>query len=128
VRGVVTLEGGRAAGLDVDREASRAHDFHARGSEDGRVHVVVAAVVEVVEGIPERVVAVEGASEALLKRRSGKAAFTFPALDDETAEDLERLATAAATAMSVAPLRTAPEVATVLPVAVVVVIVCPLQR
>lgn len=44
------------------------------------------------------------------------------------AEDLERLATAAATAMSVAPLRTAPEVATVLPVAVVVVIVCPLQR
>ena len=30
--------------------------------------------------------------------------------------------------MSVAPLRTAPEVATVLPVAVVVVIVCPLQR
>lgn len=35
--------------------------------------------------------ALEGTSEALLKRRSGKAAFTFPTLDDEMASDLERL-------------------------------------
>jgi hypothetical protein len=35
--------------------------------------------------------ALEGASPALVKRRTGKAAFTFPALDDELARDLEEL-------------------------------------
>jgi hypothetical protein len=35
--------------------------------------------------------ALAGTSPALLKRRSGKAAFTFPALDDEMARDLEAL-------------------------------------
>ena len=35
--------------------------------------------------------ALEGTSAALLKRRTGKAAFTFPGLDDEMAQDLEAL-------------------------------------
>ena len=35
--------------------------------------------------------ALEGASAALLKRRTGKAAFNFPSLDDELARDLEEL-------------------------------------
>jgi hypothetical protein len=35
--------------------------------------------------------ALEGTPEALLKRRSGKASFTFPSLDDDMARDLEAL-------------------------------------
>jgi hypothetical protein len=35
--------------------------------------------------------ALAGTPDRLLKRRSGKAAFTFPALDDEMARDLEAL-------------------------------------
>jgi hypothetical protein len=35
--------------------------------------------------------ALEGTPAALLKRRSGKAAFTFPNLDDDMARDLEAL-------------------------------------
>jgi hypothetical protein len=35
--------------------------------------------------------ALGGVSPALLKRRTGKAAFTFPALDDTLARDLEAL-------------------------------------
>jgi len=35
--------------------------------------------------------ALDGASPALLKRRTGKAAFTFPALGDELATELEAL-------------------------------------
>jgi hypothetical protein len=35
--------------------------------------------------------ALEGASPALLKRRTGKAAFTFPTLGDELATDLAAL-------------------------------------
>ena len=35
--------------------------------------------------------ALVGTSDALLRRRSGKAAFTFPRLDDATARDLEAL-------------------------------------
>ena len=35
--------------------------------------------------------ALEGASPALMKRRSGKATFNFPRLDDELARDLEAL-------------------------------------
>jgi hypothetical protein len=35
--------------------------------------------------------ALEGAPERLLKRRSGKATFNFPTLDDEMARDLEAL-------------------------------------
>lgn len=35
--------------------------------------------------------ALEGASAELLKRRSGKATFTFPRLDHDLALDLERL-------------------------------------
>jgi hypothetical protein len=35
--------------------------------------------------------ALAGASPALLKRRTGKAAFNFPTLDDEMARDLDAL-------------------------------------
>ncbi len=35
--------------------------------------------------------ALEGASQALLKRRTGKATFNFPTLDDDLARDLESL-------------------------------------
>ena len=35
--------------------------------------------------------ALEGSSPALLKRRTGKAAFTFPTLDPDLARDLEAL-------------------------------------
>lgn len=35
--------------------------------------------------------ALEGTPASLLKRRSGKAAFNFPTLDDEMARDLEAL-------------------------------------
>ena len=35
--------------------------------------------------------ALAGTTDALLKRRSGKAAFTFPRLDDDVAGDLEKL-------------------------------------
>ena len=37
--------------------------------------------------------ALEGTRPALLKRRSGKATFNFPSLDDEMARDLEALLT-----------------------------------
>ena len=37
--------------------------------------------------------ALDGTPEALLKRRSGKATFTFPRLDDEMVGDLEQLLT-----------------------------------
>jgi hypothetical protein len=35
--------------------------------------------------------ALDGASPALLKRRTGKAAFTFPTLDEDVARDLQAL-------------------------------------
>ena len=35
--------------------------------------------------------ALAGTTDALLRRRSGKAAFTFPTLDDDMARDLEEL-------------------------------------
>jgi hypothetical protein len=35
--------------------------------------------------------ALEGASETLVKRRSGKATFNFPSMDDDMAGDLEDL-------------------------------------
>ena len=35
--------------------------------------------------------ALAGSTDALLRRRSGKAAFTFPRLDDDMARDLEAL-------------------------------------
>jgi len=64
---------------------AKAHDYFASVRSGARY---VSLYLLVGDSYPE---ALEGASEALLKRRSGKAAFTFPALDDETAEDLERL-------------------------------------
>jgi hypothetical protein len=35
--------------------------------------------------------AIDGTADALLRRRTGKAAFTFPSLDDEMANDLASL-------------------------------------
>jgi hypothetical protein len=64
---------------------AKGHDYFAsvrRGKKDVSLYLLVA------DTYPE---ALEGASGALLKRRSGKAAFNFPALDDDLAADLEAL-------------------------------------
>jgi hypothetical protein len=64
---------------------AKAHDYFA-GVKAGKSYVSLYLVVA--DTYPE---ALEGTSPALLKRRSGKAAFTFPSLDDELAGDLEAL-------------------------------------
>jgi hypothetical protein len=64
---------------------AKAHDYFAsikRGTSFVSLYLLVA------DTYPD---ALEGASPALLKRRTGKAAFTFPSLDDELAIDLEAL-------------------------------------
>jgi hypothetical protein len=53
-----------------------------RGKEYVSLYLVVA------DAYPE---ALAGASAALLKRRTGRAAFTFPQLDDELALELQAL-------------------------------------
>jgi len=64
---------------------AKAHDYFAsvkRGASYVSLYLLVA------DTYPG---ALQGASAALLKRRTGKAAFTFPALDDDLASDLEAL-------------------------------------
>ena len=64
---------------------AKAHDYFA-AVRPGKSYVSLYLLVA--DTYPD---ALEGTSPALLKRRSGKAAFTFPALDDEMARDLEAL-------------------------------------
>jgi hypothetical protein len=64
---------------------AKAHDYFA-SVRSGKNYVSLYLVVA--DTYPE---ALEGASEELLKRRTGKAAFNFPTLDDAMAGDLEAL-------------------------------------
>jgi hypothetical protein len=64
---------------------AKAHDYFA-AVRPGKSYVSLYLLVA--DTYPE---ALEGTSESLLKRRSGKAAFTFPRLDDQLAADLEAL-------------------------------------
>jgi hypothetical protein len=64
---------------------TKAHDYFAAvkaGKRYVSLYLIVAGTY------PD---ALEGASAALLKRRSGRSAFTFPSLDAAMADDLERL-------------------------------------
>jgi hypothetical protein len=63
----------------------KAHDYFA-AVKTGKS--AVSLYLLVADTFPE---ALEGASAELLKRRSGKATFTFPRLDDQLALDLDRL-------------------------------------
>jgi hypothetical protein len=64
---------------------ARAHDYFA-SVKAGKSHVSLYLLVA--DTYPE---ALEGTSAALLKRRTGKAAFTFASLDDELATELSEL-------------------------------------
>jgi len=64
---------------------AKAHDYFA-AVKSGKSQVSIYLLVA--DTFPE---ALEGASPELLKRRSGKATFTFRSLDDEVARDLARL-------------------------------------
>jgi hypothetical protein len=64
---------------------SKAHEYFA-GLKTGKGYVSLYLLVA--DTYPE---ALDGASPTLLKRRSGKATFNFPALDDVLAADLEAL-------------------------------------
>ena len=64
---------------------AKAHDYFA-AVKSGKSYVSLYLVVA--DTFPE---ALEGAPPELLKRRSGKSAFTFPALDDSLAAALEAL-------------------------------------
>jgi hypothetical protein len=64
---------------------AKAHDYFA-AVKAGKAYVSLYLIVA--DTYPD---ALDGASPELLKRRSGKAAFTFPALDDSLAADLEAL-------------------------------------
>lgn len=64
---------------------AKAHDYFASVNA-GKKHVGLYLLVA--DTYPE---VLEGTSEALRKRRSGKATFQFPSLPDEMAEDLEAL-------------------------------------
>lgn len=64
---------------------AKAHDYFA-SVKAARNHVSLFLLVA--DTYPE---ALEGTPEALLKRRSGKATFNFPKLDDDMARDLEAL-------------------------------------
>ena len=64
---------------------AKAHDYFA-SVKSGKSYVSLYLLVA--DTYPE---ALEGTPERLLKRRSGKAAFTFPKLDDDMARDLEAL-------------------------------------
>jgi hypothetical protein len=64
---------------------AKAHDYFAAvraGKNNVSLYLLVA------DTYPD---ALAGTTEALLKRRSGKAAFNFPHLADEMADDLEAL-------------------------------------
>ena len=64
---------------------AKAHDYFASVRSGERF---VSLYLLVADTYPD---ALEGTSEALLKRRSGKAAFNFPQLDDDVAAELGRL-------------------------------------
>ena len=64
---------------------AKAHDYFA-SVKAGQSYVSLYLLVA--DSYPE---ALEGTPPSLLKRRSGKAAFTFPTLDDEMARDLAAL-------------------------------------
>ena len=64
---------------------AKAHDYFASVRAGTRY---VSLYLLVADTYPE---ALEGTPEALLKRRSGKATFNFPTLDDDMARDLEQL-------------------------------------
>ncbi len=64
---------------------AKAHDYFA-SVRSGKSYVSLYLLVA--DTYPE---ALEGTPSALLKRRSGKAAFTFPSLDDDMANALEDL-------------------------------------
>ena len=64
---------------------AKAHDYFA-AVRPGKSYVSLYLVVA--DTYPE---ALEGTPAALLKRRSGKAAFTFPQLDGEMARDLDAM-------------------------------------
>ena len=64
---------------------ARAHDYFA-SVRTGKSFVSLYLLVA--DTYPE---ALEGTPDALLKRRSGKAAFNFPALDEDMARALEGL-------------------------------------
>ena len=64
---------------------SKAHDYFA-AVKTGKS--AVSLYLLVADTFPE---ALEGTSPELLKRRSGKATFNFPRLDDDVARDLEQL-------------------------------------
>ena len=64
---------------------AKAHDYFA-AVRTGKSYVSLYLLVA--DTYPD---ALEGTTEALLKRRSGKAAFNFPRLDDELARDLAAL-------------------------------------
>ena len=80
------LEPGTIYGIPSLRwPGAKAHDYFAAikaGKSSVSLYLLVA------DTFPE---ALEGASAELLKRRSGKATYNFPRLDDELALDLERL-------------------------------------
>jgi hypothetical protein len=61
---------------------AKAHDYFAAVKAASK-HVSLFAIA--VDTFPD---VLDGASPALLKRRSGKATFSFPSLDDELAADL----------------------------------------
>jgi hypothetical protein len=64
---------------------AKAHDYFAAVKPAKNY---VSLYLLVADTYPE---ALEGTTDALLKRRSGKAAFNFPRLDDDMARDLEAL-------------------------------------
>jgi hypothetical protein len=82
----VELEAATIYGMPSLRwPGAKAHDYFA-AVRAGRSYVSLYLLVA--ETYPE---ALAGTSDELLRRRSGKAAFTFPRLDDEQARDLEGL-------------------------------------
>ena len=64
---------------------AKAHDYFA-SVKRGKTYVSLYLLVA--DTYPE---ALEGTPPVLLKRRTGKAAFNFPSLDDEMASDLRAL-------------------------------------
>jgi hypothetical protein len=64
---------------------AKAHDYFA-AVKSGKSHVSLYLIVA--DTFPD---ALEGTPPELLKRRTGKAAFTFPSLDDALAAELEAL-------------------------------------
>jgi hypothetical protein len=80
------LEGATIYGMPSLRwPGAKAHDYFA-AVRPGKSYVSLYLLVA--DTYPD---ALGGTPDALLKRRSGKAAFTFPTLDDPMAQDLAAL-------------------------------------